>query len=239
MSFDQPVDSFKPPPPLMSKGSYTSTSCTTLYRKEATLHKAAAGSAKISNFFTHAPKDQNLTAKPTKVPKIEDEDSLSDSDEDWDDIPNFPASSPHVIAPDPDPHWAIVRCYHTKQCLTWAGPTATLIPWSHCWQWVWTSHHCYWHHCCWVSQRSKTAQVICCTLQAPCCMQLSWAAWAIPIGAKYQELCDASKCHHCQVCWEGSLLCLSYPPSHSLHTKVLHPSSSSSRKAPITPLIIE
>ena len=34
--------------------------------------------------------------------KIEDKDSLSDSDEDWDDIPNFPASSPHVITPDPD-----------------------------------------------------------------------------------------------------------------------------------------
>ena len=46
--------------------------------------------------------DRNLTAKPTKVLKIEDKDSLSDSDEDWDDIPNFPASSPHVITPDPD-----------------------------------------------------------------------------------------------------------------------------------------
>ena len=96
------MDSFKPPPPLASKGSYTSTSRATLYRKEATLCKAAAGSAKISNFFTHAPKDRNLTAKPTKVLKIEDKDSLSDSDEDWDDIPNFPASSPHVITPDPD-----------------------------------------------------------------------------------------------------------------------------------------
>ena len=67
-------------------GSYTSSSRATLYRKEATLRKAAAGSAKISNFFTHAPTDRNLTAKPTKVLKIEDEDSLSDSDEDWDDI---------------------------------------------------------------------------------------------------------------------------------------------------------
>ena len=50
----------------------------------------------------HVPKDRNLTARPTKVLKIKDEDSLSDLDEDWDDIPNFPASSPHVIAPDPN-----------------------------------------------------------------------------------------------------------------------------------------
>lgn len=96
------MDSFKPPPPLASKGSYTSTSHATLYRKEATLRKAAAGLAKISNFFMHVPKDRNLTARPTKVLKIKDEDSLSDLDEDWDDIPNFPASSPHVITPDPN-----------------------------------------------------------------------------------------------------------------------------------------
>ena len=91
------MDSFKPPPPLASKGSYTSTSRATLYRKEATLCKAVA---KISNFFTHVPKDRNLTAKPTKVLKIKDKVSLSDSDEDWDDFPNFLASSPHVINPD-------------------------------------------------------------------------------------------------------------------------------------------
>ena len=107
-NFIQPIDGSKPPPPLTSKGSYTSTSRATLYRKEAALRKAAAGSAKISDFFMHTPKDRNPTAKPAEVlevsssSEIEDEESPSDSDEDWVDIPDIPVSSPHVVAPVPN-----------------------------------------------------------------------------------------------------------------------------------------
>ena len=87
----QPVDPFKAPPPLSSKGNYNGTSRANIYKKQATLRKAAAGSAKISGFFTSIPKP---TRQPMEVLEIESsssEDTSSDSGEnDGIDIPSIP-----------------------------------------------------------------------------------------------------------------------------------------------------
>ena len=67
-----PVDPFKAPPPLSSKGNYNGTSCANIYKKQATLCKAVAGSAKISGFFTSILKP---TRQPIEVLEIESSSS--------------------------------------------------------------------------------------------------------------------------------------------------------------------
>jgi hypothetical protein len=98
----QPVDPFKAPPPLTSKGSYHGTSRANIFKKQATLRKAAAGSAKISGFFASVPK---LTRQPIEVLEIESsssEGTSSDSgEEDWVDIPNLPLEPHSSITPVP------------------------------------------------------------------------------------------------------------------------------------------
>ncbi|KAF8494678.1 hypothetical protein F5888DRAFT_1846203 [Russula emetica] len=95
-NFSKPVDLFKAPPPLTSKGSYGGTSHANTFKKQATLRKAAAGSAKISGFFTSVLKPTGLE-HPIEVLKIESsssEGTSSDSgDEEWVDIPN---EEPHL-----------------------------------------------------------------------------------------------------------------------------------------------
>ena len=98
----QPVDPFKAPPPLTSKGSYHGTSRANIFKKQATLRKAAAGSAKISGFFASVPK---LTRQPIEVLEIESsssEGTSSDSgEENWVDIPNLPLEPHSSITPVP------------------------------------------------------------------------------------------------------------------------------------------
>lgn len=62
----QPVNQFKSAPPLKSKGTYTSH--VNIYKKQANLCKAAAGSVKISGFFMPVSKP---TQKLIEVLKIE------------------------------------------------------------------------------------------------------------------------------------------------------------------------
>ncbi|KAI0246235.1 hypothetical protein BJV78DRAFT_1286618 [Lactifluus subvellereus] len=82
----------KAPPPLTHKGSYTGTSHANIFKKQATLCRAAAGSAKIDGFFA-------LVLKPTRQPievliiessseSSESEGTPSDSGEEgWVNIP--------------------------------------------------------------------------------------------------------------------------------------------------------
>ena len=98
----QPVDPFKAPPPLTSKGSYNGTSCANIFKKQATLCKAPAGSAKISGFFASVSKP---TKQPTEVLEIKSsssEGTSSDSgEEDWADIPSLPLELHLSVTPVP------------------------------------------------------------------------------------------------------------------------------------------
>jgi hypothetical protein len=98
----QPVNPFKAPPPLTSKGSYSGTSRANILKKQATLRKAAAGSAKISGFFASVPMP---TRQPIEVLEIESsssEGSSSDSEEeDWVDIPSLPLEPHSSVTPVP------------------------------------------------------------------------------------------------------------------------------------------
>src|SRR5258705_4924783 len=98
----QPVDPFKAPPPLTSKGSYNGTSRANIFKKQAILRKAAAGSAKISEFFASVPKP---TRQPIEVLEIEissSEGTSSDpGEEDWVDIPNLPLELYSLVTPAP------------------------------------------------------------------------------------------------------------------------------------------
>jgi hypothetical protein len=97
----QPVDPFKAPPPLTSKGSYNGTSRANIFKKQATLRKAAAGSAKISGFFAPVPKP---TRQPIEVLEIESSSSECTSDsgeEDWVDIPSLPLEPHSAVTPVP------------------------------------------------------------------------------------------------------------------------------------------
>jgi len=76
----------------------------TVFRKRAKLHQAAAGLAKISEFFMPAPKVPKPLAKPADVLEIssssEFEESSSDSEDDWVDISSIPVL--HSVTPISD-----------------------------------------------------------------------------------------------------------------------------------------
>ena len=76
-----PVDPFKAPPPLSSKGNYNGTSCANIYKKQAALHKAAAGLAKISGFFTSIPKPTRPPMEVFEIKSSSSEDTSSNSGE--------------------------------------------------------------------------------------------------------------------------------------------------------------
>ena len=95
----QPVDHFKAPPLLSSKGNYNGTSHANIYKKQATLRKAAAGLAKISGFFTSI---QKPTRQPIEVLEIKssssEDTSLDSGKKDGIDISSIPLE-PHSPIP--------------------------------------------------------------------------------------------------------------------------------------------
>lgn len=98
----QPVDTFKAPPPLKSKGTYSGTSRANVYKKQAKLQKAAAGSAKISGFFMPLSKPTKEPVEVVEIGSSSSEEPSSDSDEEWVDIPSIPESHSTPATPAPD-----------------------------------------------------------------------------------------------------------------------------------------
>ena len=90
--FIQPIGAFKPPLPFKSKGTYSGTSYANVYKIQAKLQKAAVGSAKISGFFMLVPKPTRELVKVLEIGSSSPEESLSDSEEEWVDIPSIPES---------------------------------------------------------------------------------------------------------------------------------------------------
>ena len=90
--FIQPIGAFKPPPPLKSKGTYSGTSRANIYKTQAKLRKAAVGSAQISGFFMRVPKPTREPVEVLEIGSSSSEESLSDSEEEWVDIPSIPES---------------------------------------------------------------------------------------------------------------------------------------------------
>ena len=120
----QPVDPFKAPPPLSNKGNYNGTSRANIYKKQATLCKAAAGLAKISRFFISIPKPSKQPIEVLKIESSSSEDTSSDSgDKDGIDIPSIPLEL-HTPVP-------------STQSLTWLSCCQIIIyltitqTWSH------------------------------------------------------------------------------------------------------------
>jgi len=84
------------PPPLTRKGSYNGTRCANPFKKQANLHKGAAGSAKISVFFASVLKPTRQPIEVLKITSSSYDGTSSDlGEEDWVDIPSLPLQ-PHL-----------------------------------------------------------------------------------------------------------------------------------------------
>ena len=110
----QPVDHFKAPPLLSSKGNYNGTSHANIYKKQATLRKAAAGLAKISGFFTSI-------GKPTRQP-IEVLEIKSSSSED-----TLQTLAKRMGMIFPAFHWSRILPYPAPQSLMWLSCCQIII----------------------------------------------------------------------------------------------------------------
>jgi hypothetical protein len=120
----QPVDHFKAPPLLSSKGNYNGTSHANIYKKQATLRKAAAGSAKISGFFISILKPGRQPIEVLKIKAVHLRTLLQ-------------ALVTRMGLIFPAFHWSCILLYPAPQSLTWLSCCQIIIyltitqTWSH------------------------------------------------------------------------------------------------------------